>query len=198
MNATNFASSSFASLAPRLYEMSGMKPQDVDVVQSYENFTIGVMMAVVEHGFCDPDDCNEFFQIDNLVAPNGKMPLNTSGGNLAECYSTASAQIEPPGIRAGQSGSRRRRRNQHSGTDGPSCQQHYYGIEPLWQELPGACLSPSRWVTVSTHLIEATRHGELYRSALIAAPGNGDRSGLSQLPIVEHDLGEGGARRHHL
>ena len=86
MNATNFPSSSFASLAPRLYEMSGMKPQDVDVVQSYENFTIGVMMAVVEHGFCDPDDCNEFFQIDNLVAPNGKMPLNTSGGNLAECY----------------------------------------------------------------------------------------------------------------
>lgn len=86
MNATNFPSSSFASLAPRLYEMSGMKPQDVDVVQSYENFTIGVMMAVVEHGFCDPDDCNEFFQVDNLIAPNGKMPLNTSGGNLAECY----------------------------------------------------------------------------------------------------------------
>ena len=48
MNASNFPSSSFASLAPRLYEMAGIGPKDVDVVQSYENFTIGVMMAVVE------------------------------------------------------------------------------------------------------------------------------------------------------
>ncbi len=86
MNATNFPSSSFASLAPRLYEMAGVTPKDVDVVQSYENFTIGVMMAVVEHGFCEPEECNEFFQLENLMAPGGRMPLNTSGGNLAECY----------------------------------------------------------------------------------------------------------------
>ena len=86
MNASNFPSSSFASLAPRLYEMAGIGPKDVDVVQSYENFTIGVMMAVVEHGFCEPEECNEFFQLENLTAPGGKMPLNTSGGNLAECY----------------------------------------------------------------------------------------------------------------
>ncbi len=86
MNASNFPSSSFASLAPRLYEMAGVTPKDVDVVQSYENFTIGVMMAVVEHGFCEPEECNEFFQLENLTAPGGKMPLNTSGGNLAECY----------------------------------------------------------------------------------------------------------------
>ncbi len=86
MNATNFPSSSFSSLAPRLYEMAGVTPGDIDVVQSYENFTIGVMMAVVEHGVCEPDECNEFFQLENLLAPGGKMPLNTSGGNLAECY----------------------------------------------------------------------------------------------------------------
>jgi acetyl-CoA acetyltransferase len=86
MNASNFPSSSFATLAPRLYEMAQVSPSDVNVVQSYENFTIGVMMAVVEHGFCAPEECNEFFQLENLIAPGGKMPLNTSGGNLAECY----------------------------------------------------------------------------------------------------------------
>ena len=43
-------------------------------------------MSVVEHGFCAPEEVNEFFQLENLIAPGGKMPLNTSGGNLAECY----------------------------------------------------------------------------------------------------------------
>jgi acetyl-CoA acetyltransferase len=66
--------------------MAGVEPKDVDVLQSYENFTGGVLMSIVEHGFCDPGDVNEFFVLDNLLAPSGKLPLNTSGGNLAECY----------------------------------------------------------------------------------------------------------------
>ena len=86
MNATNFPSSSFATVAPRLYETAGVTADDIDVLQSYENFTTGVMMAIVEHGFCAPEECNEFFTEDNLAAPSGRMPLNTSGGNLAECY----------------------------------------------------------------------------------------------------------------
>ena len=54
--------------------------------QSYENFTGGVLMSIVEHGFCEPEVCNEFFVKENLISPSGKLPLNTSGGNLAECY----------------------------------------------------------------------------------------------------------------
>ena len=37
------------------------RPRDVDVLQSYENFTGGVLMSIVEHGFCAPDEVNEFF-----------------------------------------------------------------------------------------------------------------------------------------
>ena len=55
-------------------------------VQSYENFTGGVLMSLVEHGFCAADEANEFLTLDNLIAPTGRLPLNTSGGNLAECY----------------------------------------------------------------------------------------------------------------
>ena len=58
----------------------------VDVLQSYENFTGGVLMAIVEHGFCAPEEVNDFFTLENLSAPSGSLPLNTSGGNLAECY----------------------------------------------------------------------------------------------------------------
>jgi acetyl-CoA acetyltransferase len=66
--------------------MAQVAPKDVDVLQSYENFTGGVLMSIVEHGFCEPDEVNEFFQTKNLLAPGGALPLNTSGGNLAECY----------------------------------------------------------------------------------------------------------------
>jgi acetyl-CoA acetyltransferase len=85
-NTPDYATSTFKTLAPRLYEMAGVKPSDVDVLQSYENFTGGVLMSIVEHGFCQPDECNEFFVKERFVAPGGDLPLNTSGGNLAECY----------------------------------------------------------------------------------------------------------------
>ena len=85
-NAPDYATSAFKTVAPRLYDMAGVGPNDVDVLQSYENFTGGVLMSIVEHGFCEPDGCNEFFVKDNLIAPEGQLPTNTSGGNLAECY----------------------------------------------------------------------------------------------------------------
>jgi acetyl-CoA acetyltransferase len=82
----DLASSHFDTLAPRLYGMAGVSAADVDVVQAYENFTGGVLMALVEHGFFEPEEAMEFLTLENLVAPTGRLPLNTSGGNLAECY----------------------------------------------------------------------------------------------------------------
>ena len=85
-NAPLYGTSSFTTVAPRLWKMSGRSPNDVDVVQGYENFSGAVVMSVVEHGFCEHEEINDFFRLENLIAPDGKMPLNTSGGNLAECY----------------------------------------------------------------------------------------------------------------
>ncbi|MBV1906432.1 MAG: hypothetical protein KUG75_10170 [Pseudomonadales bacterium] len=85
-NTPDYGTSTFKTVAPRLYDMAQVKPSDVDVLQSYENFTGGVLMSVVEHGLCAPDECNEFFTLENLTSSSGKLPLNTSGGNLAECY----------------------------------------------------------------------------------------------------------------
>jgi acetyl-CoA acetyltransferase len=85
-NNPDYSTSNFKTLAPRLYEMAGIKPKDVDVAQVYENFTGAVMTSLVEHGFCSPDGVMEFCTFENLTWPNGKLPINTSGGNLAECY----------------------------------------------------------------------------------------------------------------
>ena len=85
-NAPEYATAGFTSVAPRLYQMAGVTPAEVDVVQAYENFTGGTVMALLEHGFCTPATADEVLRFDNLIAPHGGLPLNTSGGNLAECY----------------------------------------------------------------------------------------------------------------
>jgi acetyl-CoA acetyltransferase len=85
-NAPDYGTSNFKTVADRLYGQAGIGPKDVDVCQSYENFTGGVMMSLVEHGFCAPDEVEEFMTLDNFKVEGGKLPLNTSGGNLAECY----------------------------------------------------------------------------------------------------------------
>jgi acetyl-CoA acetyltransferase len=85
-NTPDYGSSHFTTVAPHLYAMAGVKPRDVDVVQCYENFTGGVLMSLVEHGLFAAEEANDVLKLPNLVAPDGRLPLNTSGGNLAECY----------------------------------------------------------------------------------------------------------------
>ena len=72
-NTPDYATSNFKTCVPRLYDMAGCGPDDVDVLQCYENFTGGVLMSMVEHGFCAPDECNEFLTTENLLAPDGKL-----------------------------------------------------------------------------------------------------------------------------
>ena len=85
-NAPDYATSNFKTVAPRMYEMAEMSADDVDVAQVYENFTGGVVMSIIEHGFCTYEEANDFIRYENLIAPGGRLPINTSGGNLAECY----------------------------------------------------------------------------------------------------------------
>lgn len=82
----NYATSDYTEVARRLWNMSGLTPADVDVVQSYENFTGAVVLSLIEHGFCSPENADEILTFENLIAPSGALPLNTSGGNLAEAY----------------------------------------------------------------------------------------------------------------
>ena len=85
-NVPDYATSSFKLSAPRLFAQADVTPADVDAVQAYETFTGGVVMSLIEHGFCSYETANDVLTFDNLVTPGGKLPLNTSGGNLAECY----------------------------------------------------------------------------------------------------------------
>ena len=79
-------SAGFQGVADRLWADTGYGPGDVDVAQIYENMTGMGVSALIEHGFCTPEGAGEFVTFDNLIAPNGGLPINTSGGNLAEGF----------------------------------------------------------------------------------------------------------------
>jgi acetyl-CoA acetyltransferase len=83
---TPYASSNFAAVARRLWAESGYGPDDVDVVQVYENMTGMGVAALIDHGFCTVESAGELLTLENLIAPKGRLPVNTSGGNLAEGF----------------------------------------------------------------------------------------------------------------
>ena len=81
-----YSSSGFRPIARRLWAESGYGPADVDVAQIYENSTGLGVAAIIDHGFCTVEEAGEFIRFENLIAPDGKLPVNTSGGNLAEGF----------------------------------------------------------------------------------------------------------------
>ncbi len=85
-NVELYATAGFRSVAERLYADSGLSPADIDVVQLYENFDAQGIMSLIDHGFCGYEDAAEVICFENLIADGGKLPVNTSGGNLAQGF----------------------------------------------------------------------------------------------------------------
>ena len=84
--ASTLTSSGFVETARDCYERAGIGPSDIDVAQFYENFTGQVLMAIEDFGFCKKGEGGPFVEDGNIDYPNGSLPINTSGGNLAEAY----------------------------------------------------------------------------------------------------------------
>lgn len=64
------------------YAMAGLRPQDIDVVQIYDAFTITALLFLEDLGFCPKGEGGRFVQ-DGAIAPGGKLPVNTNGGGLS-------------------------------------------------------------------------------------------------------------------
>ena len=76
----------YRNVGSAIWERSGLKPADIDVLQLYENFTGPVMMTLCEMGFCEPDEVEDFVSNGALEGPDARFPFNTSGGNIGEAY----------------------------------------------------------------------------------------------------------------
>jgi acetyl-CoA acetyltransferase len=85
-----FASAGNKPIARRVYEQSGLTPDDIDVALLYDHFTPMVLMQLEDYGFCGKGEGNDFVLGGNIryaAEPKpGQIPVNTHGGQLSEAY----------------------------------------------------------------------------------------------------------------
>ncbi len=67
------------------YEMAGVAPADMDLVQLYDAFTINTILLLEDLGFCPKGEGGRFVS-EGRIAPGGSLPVNTNGGGLSCCH----------------------------------------------------------------------------------------------------------------
>ncbi len=67
------------------FAMAGIGPGDVDVLAPYDSFTITVLLALEDLGFCAPGEAGAFVA-EGRLAPGGGLPAMTQGGGLSYCH----------------------------------------------------------------------------------------------------------------
>jgi acetyl-CoA acetyltransferase len=65
-----------------LYAMAGLSPSDIDVVETYDDYPVIIMMQFEDLGFCAKGEGPEFVRAHDLTVA-GDFPHNTSGGQLS-------------------------------------------------------------------------------------------------------------------
>jgi acetyl-CoA acetyltransferase len=68
--------------ARQAYAMSGLKPADIDLVQSSAPFSFANLMMLEELGFCAPGEGGRFAESGGIDFAGG-LPFNTMGGYLS-------------------------------------------------------------------------------------------------------------------
>jgi len=68
--------------APRAFAAAGLGPQDMDVVELYDAFTINTILFLEDMGFCPKGEGGRFVE-GGRIAPGGSLAVNTNGGGLS-------------------------------------------------------------------------------------------------------------------
>jgi acetyl-CoA acetyltransferase len=72
----------WAADADDLWSMAGMAPSDVDVVETYDDYPVIVMMQFEDLGLCPKGEGPAFVRANDFTV-GGSVPHNTSGGQLS-------------------------------------------------------------------------------------------------------------------
>lgn len=74
-----------AESGQRAFALSGYKPDDMDVVNVYDAFSINTILFLEDLGFCPKGEGGDFVS-GGAIAPGGSLPVNTNGGGLSCCH----------------------------------------------------------------------------------------------------------------
>ncbi|QEC46470.1 thiolase domain-containing protein [Baekduia soli] len=65
------------------YAEAGVRPSDIQYASIYDSFTITVLIALEDLGFCAKGRGGPFVQDGGLRSRGGRLPVNTDGGGLS-------------------------------------------------------------------------------------------------------------------
>jgi acetyl-CoA acetyltransferase len=71
--------------AQTLWQRAGIGPDEIDIAQIYDCFTISVILQLEAFGFCKRGEGGPF-AASGALRRDGQLPINTAGGHLSEGY----------------------------------------------------------------------------------------------------------------
>ena len=71
--------------AARLWDQTGLHPDDIDVAEIYENFSPLALLVLEAFGFCGRGEAASYIA-SGAIDLTGELPVNTHGGLLGEAY----------------------------------------------------------------------------------------------------------------
>jgi acetyl-CoA acetyltransferase len=81
---TDFTESPCVRSGQRAFGQAGVTPEDIDVLQVYDSFTLTVLLTLEGLGFCKKGEGGPFVE-DGKLRVGGALPTNTDGGGLSAC-----------------------------------------------------------------------------------------------------------------
>ncbi len=76
----------------KLYEMSGIGPEDIDLVELHDTTSSAEIMYLVEMGFCTGEDAAKLIE-EGYFALDGALPSNPSGGLTTKGHPVAATGV---------------------------------------------------------------------------------------------------------
>jgi acetyl-CoA acetyltransferase len=95
-----------ATAGPAALRMAGVELADIDVVELYDCYTYTVLVTLEDYGFCGKGEGGPF-AASGILGPEGKLKVNTGGGQLSSYYLWGMTPLSEAVIQArGQAGER--------------------------------------------------------------------------------------------
>jgi acetyl-CoA acetyltransferase len=100
-----------ATAGPAALRMAGAQLADIDVVELYDCYTYTVLVTLEDYGFCGKGEGGPF-AASGVLGPDGKLKVNTGGGQLSSYYMWGMTPLSEAVVQArGQAGERQAERH---------------------------------------------------------------------------------------